>query len=117
MPTLQLSEKTWATLQAADERNFVATVRDDIVRDYPAVADDPTLLERLNAAYAWAKEHGFTHDGPIVEFLDVEARTPGFYKTPPVATWLNKPGVSGEQRFEILMQATRKRQQEMKGNH
>ncbi|MXN79292.1 hypothetical protein GR157_31780 [Burkholderia sp. 4701] len=112
MTTLQLSEKTWAAFQAADERNFVATVR-----DYPAVADDPTLLERLHAAYVWTKEHGFTHDGPIVEFLDVEATTPGFYKSAPVAAWLNKPGVSGEQRFDMLMQATRKRQQEMKEKH
>ncbi|WP_198362946.1 hypothetical protein [Burkholderia ubonensis] len=47
----------------------------------------------------------------------MEALTPGFYKNPPVATWLNKPGVSGEQRFEMLMQATRKRQQEMQENH
>ncbi|KWN80622.1 hypothetical protein WM24_23995 [Burkholderia ubonensis] len=113
MTMLQLSEQQWAELQAADEHNFVAVVRDDIVRDDPTLADDPTLLERLNAAYARTKELGFTHDGPIVEFLELEARAPGFYRIPPIAAWLDKPGVPGEQRFEMLLAVMRKKQQEM----
>ncbi len=114
MTTLQLSEATCAALKAADDRNYVAAVRGDIVRDYPALADDPTLRERLNTAFARTKELGFKRDALVVDFLYVEANTPGFHKFPTVAAWLNKPGVSGEQRFEMLMQATRKRQLELK---
>jgi hypothetical protein len=47
------------------ESNYVDFIRGHIVRDYPAPADDPTLRERLNAAYARTKELGLTHDGPI----------------------------------------------------
>ncbi|EDZ99750.1 conserved hypothetical protein, partial [Burkholderia sp. H160] len=68
------------------------------------------------AAFAITKVLRFTHDGPIVDFLYVEATTPGFYKIPAVAAWLYKSGVPAEQRFEMLMQATRKRQQEMREN-
>ncbi|TDV06844.1 hypothetical protein [Paraburkholderia caballeronis] len=114
---ISLTEEEWAVLKAQEDCNYVAFVRGDIVRDYPELADDPTLRDRLNAAYAQTKELGFTHDGPIVDFLYVEATDPGFYKTPVVAAWLNKPGVPGEQRFEMLLQVARKKQQEMKEKH
>lgn len=117
MTTLQLSEATCAALKAADERNYVAAVRGDIVRDYPALADDPTLRERLNAAFARTKELGFERDALVVDFLYMEASDPGFYNAPSVAAWLNKPGVPAEQRFEMLLQVAQKKQQEMKENH
>jgi hypothetical protein len=111
---MELSDEQWALLKVHEDHSYVAVVRGDIVRRYPALADDPTLRDRLNAALARTKELGFSHDGPIVDFLYVEAITPGFYKIPAVAAWLNKPGAPGEQRFETLMQATEKRQQEMR---
>lgn len=111
---MKLTNEQWALLKVHEDHNYVAVVRGDIVRQYPALADDPTLRDRLNAAFARTKELGFTHDGPIVDFLYSEATTPGFYKFPAVAAWLNKPGAPGEQRFEMLMQVTRKKQQEMK---
>ncbi|MDR6448939.1 hypothetical protein J2797_004965 [Paraburkholderia terricola] len=114
---MEFTDEQWAVLKACEDRNYVDFIRGHIVRDYPALADDPTLRERLNAAYARTKELGFTHDGPIVDFLYMEASDPGFYKNLAVTAWLNKPGVPGEQRFEMLLQVARKKQQEMKEKH
>ncbi|WP_156923618.1 hypothetical protein [Burkholderia sp. WSM2232] len=111
---MQLTDEQWKLLKVYEDRNYVDFIRGHIGRDYPALADDPTLRERLNAAFARTKELGFTHDGPIVDFLYMEAGDPGFYKMPAVAAWLNKPDVPAEQRFEMLLQGTRKKQQEMK---
>lgn len=111
---MQFTDEQWALLKVYEDRNYVDFIRGHIVRDYPTLDDDPSLRDRLNAAFARTKELGFAHDGPIVDFLYLEATTPGFYKIPAVAAWLNKPGAPGEQRFETLMQATRKRQQEMR---
>ncbi|MFP4895927.1 hypothetical protein [Paraburkholderia sp. EG304] len=71
-------------------------IRGHIVRDYPALANDPTLRDRLNAAFTQTKMLRFTHDGPIVDFLYAEATTPGFYWIPEVMAWLHKPGVRQE---------------------
>ncbi|MBN3856031.1 hypothetical protein G3N59_21875 [Paraburkholderia sp. Ac-20340] len=113
----RLTEQQWAILKAHEDRNYVEAVREDIVRDYPWLADDPRLSGWLNEAYARTKELGFTHDGPTVDFLYLEATTPGFYLLPAIAAWLDKPGASGEQRFEMLLQVTRKKQQEQKEDH
>jgi hypothetical protein len=93
---MKLTEEQWALLKVHEDHNYVAVVRGDIVRDYPELANDPTLRDRLNAAFARTKELGFTHDAPIVDFLYMEAIEPGFYKVPSVAAWLNKPGVPAE---------------------
>ncbi|MEW9580979.1 hypothetical protein [Paraburkholderia sp. DGU8] len=114
---MQLTDEQWAVLKVYEDRNYVDFIRGHVVRDYPALADDPSLRDRLNAAFARTKELGFTHDGPIVDFLYVEAVDPGFYEMPPIAAWLNKPGAPGEQRFEMLLQVMRKKQQEMKEKH
>ncbi|WP_321869610.1 hypothetical protein [Paraburkholderia tropica] len=113
----RLTEEQWAILKAHEDRNYVATVQVDIVRDYPWLADDPKLNARLNEAYARTRELGFTLDGPTIDFLYLEATTPGFYLLPDIAAWLDKPGAPGEQRFETLLQVTRKKQQEQKENH
>ncbi|CAG9234425.1 conserved hypothetical protein [Paraburkholderia tropica] len=113
----RLTEQQWAILREHEDRNYVAAVREDIVRDYPWLADDRKLGDRLNEAYARTKELGFTHDGPTVDFLFLEATTPGFYLLPAIAAWLDKPGAPGEQRFEMLLQVTRKKQQEQKEAH
>jgi hypothetical protein len=114
---MQLTDEQWKLLKVYEDRNYVDSIRGHIVRDYPALANDPTLRERLNAAYARTKELGFTHDAPIVDFLYMEASDRGFYKMPMVAAWLNKPGLPVEQRFEMLLQVARKKQQEMKEKH
>jgi hypothetical protein len=114
---MKLTDEQWALLKVHEDHNYVAFIRGHIVHDYPALANDPTLRERLNAAYAETKALGFTHDGPIVDFLYMEASDPGFYKMPVVAAWLSKPGVPSEQRFEMLLQVAQKKQQEMKEKH
>ncbi|MGF6853477.1 hypothetical protein [Paraburkholderia sp. CI3] len=111
---MELTEGQWALLKDYEDRNYVDFIRGHIVRDYPALANDPTLRDRLNAAFAQTKVLRFTRDVPIVDFLYAEATTPGFYWIPAVIAWLHKSGVPAEQRFEMLLQATGKRQQEMK---
>jgi hypothetical protein len=114
---MEFTDEQWALLRACEDRNYVDFIRGHIVRDYPALAEDTTLRDRLNAAYARTKELGFTHDGPTVDFLYMEASDPGFYNMPVVAAWLSKSGVPSEQRFEMLLQVARKKQQEMKEKH
>lgn len=65
---LELSSDEWAALCTCDDSNFVAAVRDDIVRDEPALANDPTLLERLINAYARTKKLGFVDQRAIITF-------------------------------------------------
>ncbi|MGF6373217.1 hypothetical protein OKW40_006033 [Paraburkholderia sp. RAU6.4a] len=111
---MEFTEGQWALLKDYEDRNYVDFIRGHIVRDYPALANDPTLRDRLNAAFAQTKVLRFTRDVPIVDFLYAEATTPGFYWIPAVTAWLHKSGVPAEQQFEMLLQATGKRQQEMK---
>ncbi|MGF6790146.1 hypothetical protein [Paraburkholderia sp. 35.1] len=111
---MEFTEGQWALLKAHEDRNYVDFIRGHVVCDYPALANDPTLRDRLNAAFAQTKVLRFTRDVPIVNFLYMEATTPGFYRIPAVMAWLHKSGVPAEQRFEMLLQATGKRQQEMK---
>jgi hypothetical protein len=106
---LELTAEQWAALCASDERNFVATIRDDIVRDAPRYADDPTLLDRMVRAYGDAKRMGFQQDKELVEFLYIEADVPEFYRKPGIAAWLAKPGRAVEERFEDLLAVTRRK--------
>lgn len=106
---LELTAEQWAALCASDERNFVVTIRDDIVRDSPRLADDPTLLDRLVRAYQDAKRMGFEQDKALVEFLYVEADVPEFYRKPGISAWLAKPGRPVEERFEDLLAVTRRK--------
>jgi len=111
---LRLNKKQWAMLQVADERNFVATIYADIVREYPALADGPTFRDRLDAAYAEAKRIGFTNDRHIVQFLYLEMLQPSFYREPRVSAWLNKKGVPPEQRLDMLLDVVRAKLRMMK---
>ncbi|CAD6518344.1 hypothetical protein [Paraburkholderia metrosideri] len=104
---LEISEKEWATLRVADNTNYVASVRADIVREYPVLADDATLSDRLNTAYAKARELGFVHAGPIHDFLELEANAPGFYDKPAVSALLHQKNVSAEGAFEMMLNVMR----------
>jgi len=105
---LELTESQWAALCASDERNYVATLREDLVLNDPKLANDPTLLDRLVAAYQEAKSLGFRQDKDLAEFLDMEAHGPGFYKTPAIAAWLRKPGAPVEDRFDDMVSVAKK---------
>ncbi|SDE46962.1 hypothetical protein [Paraburkholderia lycopersici] len=112
---LELTEKEWAALQAADERTFVSVIRNDIVKDRPELANDPQLLDRLNAAYTETKRIGFTDDRHVVQFLYLESIEPSFYQKPGIAAWLGKKGVPPEQRFDMVMDVSRVKLRDKKG--
>ncbi|MDR5738071.1 hypothetical protein [Caballeronia sp. LZ016] len=103
----KFSEAEWAALRASDERNFVLTIKEDIVTDRPDLVDDHELLNRLNAAYEEAKRIGFTDDKHLVMFLWLDSVQRGFYMQPAMAAWLNKRGVSPEERFDMMMDVAR----------
>ncbi|MBW0447580.1 hypothetical protein EN871_21785 [bacterium M00.F.Ca.ET.228.01.1.1] len=113
---MQLTDKQWALLKVYEDRNYVDFIRGHIVRDYPALADDPTLRERLNTAYGRTKELGFTYDRQIVQFLYFEAIAPGFYTKPAIARWLGKTGMPSEQRFDMAMDVARAKLRDKKEN-
>lgn len=105
---LELTQQQWAALCAVDERNFVATVRDDIVRANPKLRDDPSLLDRLVNAYKAAKTLGLRQDKSLGDFLYIEAEAPGFYRKPAIANWLSKPVGTADTRFDDLLAVLRK---------
>jgi len=106
---LELTAEQWAALCASDERNFVATIRDDVVRNSPRFVGDPTLLDRLVRAYQDAKHMGFAQDKALVEFLYIEADAPEFYRKPAIAAWLAKPGRPIEERFDDVLAVARRK--------
>ena len=105
---LELTQQQWAALCAVDERNFVATVRDDIVRASPKLRADPSLLDRLVNAYKAAKTLGLRQDKSLGDFLYIEAEVPGFYRKPAIANWLSKPVGTADTRFDDLLAVLRK---------
>jgi hypothetical protein len=106
---MEFTKEQWSLLRVYEDRNYVAVVHGDIVRQYPALDDDPTLRERLYAAFARTKELEFNHERQIVRFLYLEAITPGFYRKPGVAAWLEKKGATPEERFDMMMDVSRAR--------
>ncbi len=111
---LELSQQQWAALCAVDERNFVATVRDDIVQVNPKLRDDPSLLDRLVNAYKAAKTLGLRQDKSLGDFLYIEAEAPSFYIKPPIKNWLSKPVGTADERFQDLLAVLRKKLEEQK---
>jgi hypothetical protein len=107
MATLKLNDQQWAALEDADERNFVGTVRNDVVGMHPELANDPDLLRRLNAAFDETKRLGFIHDQSIVQFLYLEVDVPGFYRQYAISRWLSQAGKPAEERFGMLMDVLR----------
>ena len=109
---LEISEKELAALLVADNMNYVATVRADIVRRFPTLADDATLIDRLNTAYVKAREIGFVHDLPIREFLELEANVPEFYNKPAVGALLHQKNVPAEDAFAMMLDVMRWKRRE-----
>jgi hypothetical protein len=109
---LEISEDQLAALNAVEDKNYVAGIRADIVRQYPALADDDTLTDRLNAAWAKARELGFVHDEPIHQFMELEANAPGFYDKPAVKALLRQRNVPAEVAFAMMLDTMRWKQRE-----
>ncbi|MCS3401050.1 MULTISPECIES: hypothetical protein [pseudomallei group] len=96
---LELTTEQVAGLAEIDERGFVERVRQDLVKEYPAFADDGGLSSRLWAAYRAARAFGIEQDENIVAFLRLEAYAPSFYEKPATKAWLTRPGRSADARF------------------
>jgi hypothetical protein len=109
---LELNEQEWSALCVADERTFVAVIRNDIVRLRPELSDDPELPDRLYRAYEEAKRLGFVHDQSIVRFLYLEVDAPNFYKQNAITAWLSQDGKPSEERFGMLLDVLRVRMTE-----
>ncbi|KGS50098.1 hypothetical protein X992_6264 [Burkholderia pseudomallei MSHR5492] len=96
---LELSAEQVAGLAQIDERGFVERVRQDLVKENPAFADDGGLSSRLWTAYRAARTFGIERDENVVAFLRLEAYAPGFYEKPATKAWLTRPGRSADARF------------------
>ena len=103
---LEFNEYEWEGLQKNDERNYVDAVRGDLVGDDPTLADDATLAERLMEAWERAKELGLEDERNIVQFLQIEAYAPQFWRNVAVNAWLRSVGATPDERFEALRAVT-----------
>jgi hypothetical protein len=84
--------------------NSLADIRQQIIEAHPELAQDGTLRDRLERAYAHAVVLGFTDSDAIARFLRHEATAPDFYRQPAIDAWLRRPGQPVEQRFaDVLM--------------
>lgn len=104
---LELTTEQVAALADIDAKGFVKGVREDLVKDDPKLAEDPTLAERLWRAYKAARELGIREDGNLVAFLRVEAYAPSFYNKPATRAWLTRPGRSADERFHDYLRVMR----------
>lgn len=106
---IKFSEEQLAQLDRLEKLQYVAEVRQMIVKEYPELAGDRGLRDRLERAYAHAVALGFKDGGAITQFLYYEAFAPNFYRQPAIDAWLRKPGQTVEQRFaDLLAQAKSK---------
>lgn len=96
---LKLSESQLAQLDQLEKLQYLGVVRNHIVAEYPELAKEGTLADRLKQAYIHAVGIGIAEGPTITQFLYYEAFAPNFYRQPAINAWLTKPGRSVEQRF------------------
>jgi hypothetical protein len=104
---LEFSEQQAAALAQIDARGYVEQIRQDLVQENPALADDGTLSVRLWHAYESAREMGISTDENMAAFLRLEAFSPGFYEKPATRNWLTRPGRSADSRFHDYLRVIR----------
>lgn len=104
---LNLTKQQSAALSTVDEHNYVATVREALLRVHPDLDNDPTLLQRLLKAYRYAKGLGIQREQTFIRFLSLEAEAPGFHQRPNVSKWLAKSAGTPDDRFEKLLLSLR----------
>jgi hypothetical protein len=102
----KFSQQEWAALCAADDRNFVLSVRDDIIEASPHLANAPHLLKSLNIAFDEARRFGIS-DSRIVPFLWTQAHYPNLCGRQVVKDWMARQGTSPDQRFDMLLAVVR----------
>ncbi|WP_175768477.1 hypothetical protein [Burkholderia cenocepacia] len=101
---LNLTSTHLSALAEGEARNFVDGVRRDLVKADPALGQDIDLHNRLWDAYRAARTLGIQESDHLVQFLKVEAYSPGFYAKPATRAWLTKPGRSADERFHVYVQ-------------
>jgi len=101
---LEFSCEQVEQLSLIDQHHFVENVQADLLKVTPALANDPTLSNRLWEAYLEAKRLGIKEDANLVMFLKVEAFEPRFYDKPATRRWLTKPGRGADERFHDFIQ-------------
>lgn len=99
---LKLSETQLSQLDRLEELQYVAGVRQNILREYSSLVSEAGLGARLEQAYKHAVDLGFVDGTAITQFLYYDAFAPGFYREPAINAWLTRPGKSVEQRFTDL---------------
>ena len=100
---LELSEQQLARMQRHEHAGFVGRVHAEIVREFPELAGDVGLLQRLNAAHDRALALGLESGRARTQFLYQEAFAPGLSQQPAVTAWISRPGASPEQRWNDFM--------------
>ncbi|WP_081068198.1 hypothetical protein [Burkholderia anthina] len=101
---LNLTPAHLSALAEGEARNFVDGVRRDLLKADPALGQDIDLHNRLWEAYRAARALGIQDSEHLVQFLKIEAYSPGFYAKPATRAWLTKPGRSADERFHVYVQ-------------
>lgn len=96
---LELSEQQLQQMRLHEHAGFVGRVRAELVAQFPELAGDIGLEERLHLAHDRALGFGLESAQARTQFLYQEAFVPGFYEQPAVTAWLRRPGASPEQRW------------------
>ncbi len=107
LPMLRFTELQLAHLEVLEKSRYLDGVRDFLVKENPDLASDDSLRKRLEVAYRYSLEIGFTKGPEITQFICYESFAPGFYRDVSVNLWLRKPGASVESRWSDLRQVFR----------
>lgn len=102
---LKLTEAQWQALQQGDAQQFVAAVCDAFLANRPEMLLQPgkdEVLVRMQAAYDYAGQAGFTSTPHIVQLMYLSANAPRVHDDPLVDSYLRKPGATPEQRLDDL---------------
>jgi len=100
---LEFSADQLAQLQQLEHDGFVVRVRDELLRQTPALGADPAFGARLRDAHRQALAWGLHDAQARIQFLHQEAYAPAFHAAPAVRAWLLRPGATIEQRWRDLL--------------
>ena len=92
---IELTLEQVAALADIDAKGFVERVRQDLINEQPRLMDAAFLWTRLWRALNVARGIGIREDAHLVEFLRLEAYSPGFYEKPAMRAWIKRSGHSG----------------------
>lgn len=100
---LELTEAQLQQMRQHEHAGFVGRVHAELLTNFPELASDPSLQQRLSVAHDRALALGLDSGQARTQFLYQEAFTPGFSEQPAVTAWLRRPGASPEQRWHDFM--------------